>query len=83
MAPTHLQWIEQFSRAAGVTAPTEDEVQRILDLAGVAAHASERPAAPVTCWIAASAGLTPSDAFALAQRVATELEGDPHSRGTS
>jgi hypothetical protein len=76
MARTYRTWIEQFSRAAGVTTPSQDEVERILDLAGVAAHASDRPAAPVTCWIAAKAGLAPSEALALAERVTTEIETD-------
>jgi hypothetical protein len=70
MALTHLEWIDQFSDAAGVTRPTNEEVEALLALAGVAARASERPAAPVTCWLAAKAGLSVSDALALAERVA-------------
>lgn len=59
------QWLAAFAAAAGVPVPRPDEVDALLDLAGVAAHASERTAAPVACWIAAAAGLTPAEALAL------------------
>ena len=39
----------------------------------VAAHASERTAAPITCWIAATAGLTPARALALAESMAADV----------
>jgi hypothetical protein len=44
----------------------------ILNLAGEAAHASERIAAPVACWVAASAGVPLDRALA----VAREIGGD-------
>jgi hypothetical protein len=44
--------------------------QDLLDLAGVAAHASERLAAPLTCYLAARAGITPADALARARAMA-------------
>jgi hypothetical protein len=64
------EWIAQFAAEAGVSAPTEEEVQQLLALAGIAAHASERTAAPISCWIAARADLSPADARALAARLA-------------
>jgi hypothetical protein len=64
---TRDDWLAAFAAAAGVPAPAADDVEALLELAGVAAHASERTAAPVTCWIAATAGLTPADALALAE----------------
>ena len=67
---TRDEWIAGFAGAAGIAAPTEDEVEALLELAGVAAHASERTAAPITCWLAAVAGLAPADALRLAQSVA-------------
>jgi len=50
-------WIDRYAAALGVAAPTEEEVATLLDAAGVASHASERTAAPVSCWLAATAGL--------------------------
>jgi len=64
------EWITEFAAEAGVSAPTDEEVEQLLALAGVAAHASERTAAPISCWIAARAGLTPAEGRALAVRLA-------------
>jgi hypothetical protein len=69
-------WIERFAEALDTDPPTEDEMSFLLELAGVAAHASERTAAPVSCWLAARAGVAPLDALALGKRLATQLEGD-------
>lgn len=66
-------WIEQYAAALGVDAPSEEEVATLLDAAGVASHASERTAAPVSCWLAAKAGLTPVEALAAADRLAASL----------
>ena len=65
------EWIAAYAAAAGVPAPTGDEIDELLRLAGIAAHASERTAAPITCWIAARADITPSAALALAESIAT------------
>lgn len=70
MTVSYMEWISRFSDAAGVARPTDAEVEAMLTLAGVAARASERPAAPVTCWLAAMAGLSASDALSLAQSIA-------------
>lgn len=45
-------WIAAFAREAGVEAPSVTERRELLELAGIAAHASERTAAPLACWIA-------------------------------
>ena len=39
----------------------------VLDLAGIAAHSSERIAAPIACWLIGRAGLDPEDALNLAR----------------
>ncbi len=64
------EWITTFAAEVGVAAPSEEEVEELLALAGIAAHASERTAAPVSCWIAARAGLGPAEARAVAARLA-------------
>ena len=63
------EWIAAYAAEVGAPAPTPEQVEQILDLAGVAAHASERQAAPVACWIAASAGLPLEQALATARKV--------------
>jgi hypothetical protein len=70
MATTAMEWLAAYSEALGIDPPTEDEVNQILALAGVAAHASERTAAPVACWLVARAGLELGDARRLADSVA-------------
>jgi hypothetical protein len=60
-------WIDAFAQHLGVEPPTDDDVAAILSLAGVAAHGSERTAAPVACWIAARAGVDPARALELAR----------------
>ena len=64
------EWIAAYAAELGVEPPTTEEFATVLDLAGVAAHSSERVAAPVACWVSAVAGLTPEEALAVARRVA-------------
>lgn len=59
-------WLAAFAEQLGIDAPSEAEVDALLALARTAAHASERAAAPVACWLAAKAGVTPSEARELA-----------------
>lgn len=68
-APT---WLLSFVAAAQGRALTDEETDTILELASVTAHSSERMAAPLTCWVAAAAGLTPADALAVARSLAPE-----------
>ena len=62
MAPTAEEWIAQFAEALGQAAPTDAQMAEVLALASVAAHSSERRAAPIACWLAALAGRDPEDA---------------------
>ena len=57
------EWIQAFADHLGVERPERAEVEALLDLAGVAAHASERTAAPIACWLIGRAGLDPEDAL--------------------
>jgi hypothetical protein len=63
------EWLTAYAHRLGVEAPTEHELATLLDLAGVAAHASERIAAPLACWLTARAGLDPVQALQLAREV--------------
>ncbi|HLB22268.1 MAG TPA: DUF6457 domain-containing protein [Solirubrobacteraceae bacterium] len=66
---TRDEWIAEFACQAGVERPSAQEVGELLDLAGVAAHASERTAAPLACWIAGRAQLPLADLLLVAERV--------------
>jgi Domain of unknown function (DUF6457) len=50
------EWLTAFAERIGGKPPNTEEFKLILDLAGVAAHSSERVAAPAACWVAANAG---------------------------
>jgi hypothetical protein len=65
-------WLAAYAEKLGVPAPTKDELKAVLDLAGEAAHSSQRIAAPVACWLAARAGVDLDEAM----RLAKEVEGD-------
>lgn len=73
-------WLDRFTAALGSPPITDEELDSLLALAGIAAHASERKAAPVTCYLAARAGVSIPDALAIAQQLADEIvePGDPH-----
>jgi Domain of unknown function (DUF6457) len=66
---TSDEWITAYATATGVVAPSQHDIEVLLQVAGVAAHASERTAAPVACWIAASAGISPADALVIAESI--------------
>src|ERR1700760_1443685 len=53
---TGHEWITAFAQALGVDAPPEDLIDDLLALAGEAAHASERIAAPITCYLVGAGG---------------------------
>jgi Domain of unknown function (DUF6457) len=62
-------WIAAYAEKLGTTPPTAQEFSALLDLAGEAAHSSERVAAPVACWVAAKAGASPDNALAAAREI--------------
>lgn len=66
------EWLAAYAAELGAEPPSADEFTQLLDLAAEAAHASERIAAPVACWLAARAGRTPEEALALARRVGAD-----------
>lgn len=66
------EWLAAYASKLGVDPPTATEFSKLLDLAAEAAHASERVAAPVACWVAAKAGRSPEEAL----QAAREVSGD-------
>jgi hypothetical protein len=69
---TMQEWIAAYAEKLGIPVPTDTEIEQLLDLAAVAAHASERTAAPVSCWLAARAGVEPGIALATARELSGE-----------
>jgi Domain of unknown function (DUF6457) len=60
---TAKEWLTGFASELGIEPPTGNEIRDLLSLAGEAAHASERLAAPITCWLIARAGVPPAAAL--------------------
>ena len=70
VSPEVTAWLAQLAAELGVAAPTDAEVDDLLNLAGAAARGSARQAAPIACWLAARAGKSPADALAIARTLA-------------
>ena len=65
-------WIDAFAAALGVEPPDDATVERLLELAATAAHASQRIAAPLACYLVGRAGADPVEAAALATALQPE-----------
>lgn len=63
------EWIAAFATSIGAEPPPAEEVDKMLQLAAVAAHSSERIAAPVACWIAGRAKLDLDEAREVAEEI--------------
>jgi hypothetical protein len=83
MALDMRSWLDRYTVALGSPSISDRDIETLLALAGVAAHASERTAAPVSCYLAARSGVPLAEALATARRIADELsnQGDPHDAG--
>jgi hypothetical protein len=64
------EWIAAYAELLGIEPPTAEELEMILELAGEAAHASERIAAPVASWMSAKAGRSLEESLTIARTVA-------------
>jgi hypothetical protein len=51
-----MEWLARFAELLGVEVPDQATVETLLELAGVAAHASQRTAAPIACYLVGRAG---------------------------
>ncbi len=67
--PSATEWVASFATLLGVEPPTSAEVEALLELAGVAAHASERVAAPLACWLVGRTAMSPAQALETARQV--------------
>lgn len=62
-------WLAAFAERVGLPAPADADIETMLELAGVAAHSSERIAAPIACWLVGQTDLTPTEALAIAKEI--------------
>ena len=66
---TRDEWLRAFCERLGVDPPTAEEEEPLLELAAIAAHSSERPAAPLACWAAGKTGRSPEELREIARSV--------------
>ena len=68
--PTGREWIDRFAREIGAEPPDDGCVEALLELASVAAHGSERLAAPIACYLVGRQGIEAGAALEAARRLA-------------
>lgn len=66
---TAQQWIAAYAEKLGVPAPEQATFDVLLEIAAEAAHASDRLAAPVACYLVGSSQHGVNDALELARHV--------------
>ena len=66
---TAEEWVRRFAAEVGAPAPSDDELDQILKLAAIAAHGSERTAAPIACWIAGQTGRSAASLREIAKEI--------------
>ena len=66
---TAEEWIRTFVQEIGGPQPDEQQMDEILRLASIAAHASERKAAPIACYLAGRTGTPLARVIAVAEGV--------------
>lgn len=71
------EFLAAFAAEIGVPAPSERESDALLEVAAIAAHASQRTAAPLACWMGGASGIPIAELLAAAKRVAPDTPGAP------
>jgi hypothetical protein len=82
MAADAAAWVRALAARLGVPPPSDEETEALLAVAGTAAHASERVAAPLSCWLVGRAGVDPTEVKSVAAELAAELAGTGPSEET-
>jgi hypothetical protein len=66
---TAEEWIAAFADEIGAEPPSRKQFGALLKLAATAAHASERTAAPLACYLAGVTGRDPAELDEIARRI--------------
>lgn len=67
---SQAEWLERFAAELNTEPPSSEQIEEILAIAGIAAHASERTAAPISAWLIGKTATDVHVAKEAAQRVA-------------
>ncbi len=71
---TAREFLDAFAAEIGAPVPTAEEFDALLALASIAAHSSERLAAPLACWMGGVSGRPVPELLAAAQRLVPAAE---------
>jgi hypothetical protein len=71
---TAEEFLTAFATEIGAPVPSREEMDALLEVASIAAHASQRTAAPLACWMGGTTGLAPTELLAAARRVAPGVD---------
>ncbi len=66
---TRDEWLATFSVRLGMEPPDASTIADLLKLAGYAAHASERTAAPIACYLVGKSGISAAEAAVAARGI--------------
>jgi hypothetical protein len=64
------EFLAAYAAEIGVPVPTAQQSAALLEIASIAAHASQRTAAPLACWMGGRSGLAIPELIAAVERVA-------------
>ncbi|MDQ3678147.1 MAG: DUF6457 domain-containing protein [Actinomycetota bacterium] len=68
------EFLEAYAAQIGAQIPDRAEMDALLEVASIAAHASERAAAPLACWMGGASGVPAAELLAAARRVAPGVD---------
>ncbi len=68
------EFLEAYAAEIGAPIPSREEIDALLEMASIAAHGSERVAAPLACWMGGTAGIPVADLLSAARRVVPDVD---------
>ena len=66
------QFLAAFAAEIGAPPPSGEQSTALLEVASIAAHASQRTAAPLACWMGGASRMPIDELLAAAQRVVAD-----------
>jgi Domain of unknown function (DUF6457) len=68
------EFLEAYGAQIGAPLPSRAEMDALLEVASLAAHGSQRTAAPLACWMGGASGRPIADLLAAARRAAPDAD---------
>jgi hypothetical protein len=68
------EFLVAYAAEIGAPIPSREEMDALLEVASIAAHGSQRTAAPLACWMGGTSGVSVPELLAAARRVAPGVD---------